>query len=82
MKKHGKRMELAGGLGLLWLAMASDAGSVSVPALVLLAALCVSLLLVGDLFTRPRRKRAVRTCRVSAPALRVAPVPRPVGRAA
>ena len=56
MKKHGQRMELAGGLSLLWLAMASDGGSIGVLPLLVLAGLSVGLILLGDMFTRPRRK--------------------------
>lgn len=56
MKKHGQRMELAGGLSLLWLAMASDGGSISVLPLLVLAGLSVGLILLGDMFTRPRKK--------------------------
>lgn len=56
MKKHGQRMELAGGLSLLWLAMASDGGSIGVLPLLVLAGLSVGLILLGDMFTRPRKK--------------------------
>ena len=48
MKKHGQRMELAGGLSLLWLAMASDGGSIGVLPLLVLAGLSVGLILLGD----------------------------------
>ena len=47
MKKHGQRMELAGGLSLLWLAMASDGGSIGVLPLLVLAGLSVGLILLG-----------------------------------
>ena len=67
MKKHGKRMELIGMLALFVLAMASDGGNIGLLPLALLAGLSVGLILVGDMFTRPRRK--VRTAmRRTAPA--------------
>ncbi|MBQ7491284.1 MAG: hypothetical protein IJT76_01605 [Clostridia bacterium] len=81
MKKHGQRMELLGGLGLLWLAMASDGGIIGVLPTVLLGLLCVSVLLLGDMFTRPRKRRARR----ASPAARPVPanvVPFPASRAA
>ena len=56
MKKHGKRMERIGLLALFALAMASDGGTLDILPLVLLASLSVALILVGDMFTRPRRK--------------------------
>ena len=56
MKKHGKRMELIGMLALFALAMASDGGNIGLLPLVLLAGLSVGLILLGDMFTRPRRK--------------------------
>lgn len=56
MKKHGKRMEAAGTLSLLLLAMASDGGRIGLPLLFVLCALSVGLILLGDMFTRPRRK--------------------------
>ena len=67
MKKHGKRMELIGALALFALAMASDGGNIGLLPLVLLAGLSVGLILLGDMFTRPRRKyRSTR--RYAAPA--------------
>ena len=54
MKKHGQRMELAGSLSLLWLA--SDGGGIGVLPLLVLAGLSVGLILLGDMFTRPRKK--------------------------
>ena len=56
MKKHGKRMELIGMLALFALAMASDGGNIGLLPLVLLAGLSVGRILLGDMFTRPRRK--------------------------
>lgn len=56
MKKHGKRMELIGMLALFVLAMASDGGQIGLLPLFLLAGLSIGLILVGDMFTRPRRK--------------------------
>ena len=56
MKKHGKRMEAIGMLALFALAMASDGGKIGVLPLVVLAGLSVGLILLGDMFTRPRRK--------------------------
>ena len=56
MKKHGKRMELIGMLALFALAMASDGGKIGLLPLFLLAGLSVGLILLGDMFTRPRRK--------------------------
>ena len=61
MKKHGKRMEGIGLLALFVLAMASDSGNIGLLPLFLLTGLSVGLILVGDMFTRPRRKhRTVR----------------------
>lgn len=60
MKKHGRRMELLGGLALLWIAMASDGGILSVTGTVLLGLLSISCMLVGEMFTRPRKRRARR----------------------
>ena len=56
MKKHGKRMELIGLLALFALAMASDGGNIGLLPLFVLAGLSIGLILVGDMFTRPRRK--------------------------
>ena len=56
MKKHGKRMELIGLLALFALAMASDGGNIGLLPLFVLAGLPIGLILVGDMFTRPRRK--------------------------
>lgn len=56
MKKHGERMEATGTLALLLLAMASDGGWIGLPLLFVLGALSVGLILLGDMFTRPRRK--------------------------
>ena len=56
MKKHGKRMELIGMLALFVLAMASDGGKIGLLPLFLLAGLSIGLILLGDMFTRPRRK--------------------------
>ena len=56
MKKHGKRMELIGMLALFVLAMASDGGNIGLLPLFLLTGLSVGLILLGDMFTRPRRK--------------------------
>ena len=70
MKKHGKRMELIGMLALFALAMASDGGNIGLLPLALLAGLSVGLILVGDMFTRPRRKyRNVQRHTVSAPVI-------------
>ena len=60
MKKHGKRMEVLGGCALFVVAMASDSGNLSVAATVLLGLLCISFMLVGEMFTHPRKKRARR----------------------
>lgn len=61
MKKHGKRMELIGMLALFALAMASDGGNIGILPLFLLGSLSIGLILLGDMFTRPRRKyRGVR----------------------
>ena len=56
MKKHGKRMELIGMLALFALAMASDGGNIGILPLFLLGSLSIGLILLGDMFTRPRRK--------------------------
>ena len=63
MKKHGQRMELAGALALFVLAMASDGGHLEVGTLILLVGLSIGLILLGDLFTRPRRKHRHSTTR-------------------
>ena len=61
MKKHGLRMEFIGMVAMIVLAMASDADKIGGLPLLLLIALSSALILVGDMFTRPRRKaRAVR----------------------
>lgn len=57
MKKHGQRMELIGMLALLLLAMASDGGVLGIVPLLVLASLSIGLILLGDMFTRPRKKR-------------------------
>ena len=70
MKKHGKRMEAIGMLALFALAMASDGGNIGLLPLVLLAGLSVGLILLGDMFTRPRRKaRTVRTVPAAEPVI-------------
>lgn len=56
MKKHGKRMERIGMLALFALAMASDGGKIGILPLFLLGSLSIGLILLGDMFTRPRRK--------------------------
>ncbi len=56
MKKHGKRMELIGMLALFALAMASDGGNIGILPLFVLGSLSIGLILLGDMFTRPRRK--------------------------
>ncbi len=80
MKKHGQRMMGLGMLALLLLAMASDAGHLGLVPLSLLAAFNVALILVGDMFTRPRRKHR-RTARTAPAALHAAPL-RPAFRPA
>ena len=70
MKKHGKRMELIGMLALFVLAMASDGGKIGLLPLFLLAGLSIGLILVGDMFTRPRRKyRGVKRQPAAAPVI-------------
>ena len=70
MKKHGKRMELIGMLALFALAMASDGGNIGLLPLFVLAGLSIGLILVGDMFTRPRRKaRAVRRAPAAQPVI-------------
>ena len=70
MKKHGKRMEAIGMLALFALAMASDGGSIGLLPLALLAGLSVGLILLGDMFTRPRRKyRSVQRHTAPAPVI-------------
>lgn len=77
MKKHGKRMELAGGIGLLLLAMASDGGALPLGRLLVLGSLCLGCMLLGWRFTLPRKRRAP-ACRVS----RVCPADLPAVRPA
>lgn len=85
MKKHGRRMMLAGGLGLLWLAMASDGGIVALIPTLLLGAVCIGLILLGDRFTRPRYahpRATAPTPDISRPAAAASARPAPLGRAA
>lgn len=77
MKKHGKRMELAGGIGLLLLAMASDGGALPLGRLLVLGSLCLGCMLLGWRFTLPRKRRVPacgvsRVCPAKLPALRPA----------
>lgn len=77
MKKHGKRMELAGGIGLLLLAMASDGGALPLGRLLVLGSLCLGCMLLGWRFTLPRKHRAPacgvsRVCPAKLPAVRPA----------
>ncbi len=74
MKKHGKRMEVLGGAALFVVAMASDSGNLSLAATVLLGLLCISCMLVGEMFTHPRKKRVRRP----APAVTAIPAMRQV----
>lgn len=70
MKKHGKRMELIGMLALFALAMASDSGNIAILPLFVLGSLSVGLILLGDMFTRPRRKyRGVKRQPAAAPVI-------------
>ena len=69
MKKHGKRMEGIGLLALFVLAMASDGGNIGLLPLFLLAGLSVGLILLGDMFTRPRRKYRAVSRPVAAPVI-------------
>ena len=70
MKKHGQRMEVIGMLALFARAMASDGGVIGLLPLVLLSALSVGVILLGNLFTRPRRKhRNARRTPVSQPVI-------------
>lgn len=78
MKKHGKRMELAGGVGLLLLAMASDGGTLPLGRLLVLGSLCLGCMLLGWRFTLPRKRRAPACDRVS----RVCPAKLPAIRPA
>ena len=77
MKKHGKRMELAGGIGLFLLAMASDGGTLPLGRLLLLGSLCLGCMLLGWRFTLPRKRRAPaygvsRVCPAELPVVRPA----------
>ena len=70
MKKHGKRMELIGMLALFVLAMASDGGNIGILPLFLLGSLSIGLILLGDMFTRPRRKyRSIKRQPTAAPVI-------------
>lgn len=70
-------MELAGGIGLLLLAMASDGGALPLGRLLVLGSLCLGCMLLGWRFTLPRKRRAP-ACRVS----RVCPADLPAIRPA
>lgn len=70
-------MELAGGIGLLLLAMASDGGALPLGRLLVLGSLCLGCMLLGWRFTLPRKRRAP-ACGVS----RVCPAELPVVRPA
>ena len=69
MKKHGKRMELIGMLALFALAMASDGGNIGILPLFVLGSLSIGLILLGDMFTRPRRKYRNVKCQPAAPVI-------------
>ena len=73
MKKHGKRMERIGMLALFILAMASDGGNIGLLPLVLLGSLSIGLILLGDMFTRPRRKYRSVSRPAAAPAVILRP---------
>ncbi len=80
MKKHGYRMMGLGMLALFLLAMASDGGNLGMVPLTLLASLSIGLILLGDMFTRPRRKYRNAARHVSAP-VRAIPMQQPVSAA-
>ncbi len=70
-------MELAGGIGLLLLAMASDGGTLPLGRLLVLGSLCLGCMLLGWRFTLPRKRRAPacgvsRVCPAKLPAIRPA----------
>lgn len=70
-------MELAGGIGLLLLAMASDGGALPLGRLLVLGSLCLGCMLLGWRFTLPRKRRAPacgvsRVCPAKLPAIRPA----------
>ena len=70
-------MELAGGVGLFLLAMASDGGALSLGRLLVLGNLCLGCMLLGWRFTLPRKRRAPacgvsRVCPAKLPAVRPA----------
>lgn len=70
-------MELAGGVGLLLLAMASDGGTLPLGRLLVLGSLCLGCMLLGWRFTLPRKRRAPacgvsRVCPAKLPAVRPA----------
>lgn len=58
MKNYSGGMKIIGGAGLFLTAMASDGGQLSLTATFLLAGLSVLLLAAGELFSRPRKRRA------------------------
>ncbi len=59
MKKHGQRMIGLGIFFLFLLAIASDSGNLAPLSLFALSALSGSLILLGNLFSQPRKKRRV-----------------------
>lgn len=70
-------MELAGGIGLLLLAMASDGGALPLGRLLVLGSLCLGCMLLGWRFTLPRKRRVPacgvsRVCPAKLPAIRPA----------
>lgn len=78
MKKHGIRMELAGGMGLFLLALISDAGMTSVAQNLGWMLLCTGTMLLGYRFTLPRKRRA----RAAVPAVAHPHAPAPAHAAA
>ena len=79
MRKHGIRMELLGGAGLLLLALASDANMLSALQVLYWELLCIGVMLLGYRFTLPYKRSAAahKTARANIPARAATCAPSP-----
>lgn len=78
MRKHGIRMELLGGTGLLLLALASDANMLSALQVLYWELLCIGVMLLGYRFTLPyKRSAAHKAARANVPARAATCAPSP-----